>query len=190
MQTPVTLRHGSYTIKAGMLAGKAVARAFVTGGKPGVIAETTGDDVQTAVDSLKADLDARAADEAAHRRHDAALDFDVPTETEFARALAIVKPHHGHWKMLRAHALAGDRGLTAGDLAFDAGYHSHGAANLQYGLVGREIAEALRIDLPKPLRKEGDVATGVLATAGPPRDGQFVWIMHPELRAAVLSHTP
>lgn len=190
MQTPVTLRHGSYTIKAGTLAGKAVARAFVTGGKPGVIAEKTGDDVDAAVASLKADLDARAADEAAHRRRDAELAFDVPTEAEFARALAIVKPHDGHWRMLRAHALAGDRGLTAGEIAFDAGYHGHGAANLQLGLVGREIAEALRIDLPKFHRRDGDASIGVLATPAPPRDGQPVWVMHPELRMAVLAHTP
>ena len=48
----------------------------------------------------------------------------------------------------------------------------------------------LGLDLPRTaLRTDEDVATGVLATAGRPRaDGQFVWVMHPELREAVADY--
>ncbi|MCA8881734.1 MAG: hypothetical protein KDA73_17680 [Rhodobacteraceae bacterium] len=190
MDKPVEIRHGPYTIKAGILHGAATARAFVTGGKAGVVAQTTGDSLEEAIGTLKSDLDGRDAAERSHRRHDPALGFDVPTEKEYLQALQIVKPHDGHLRMLRAQALAGEKGLTAKELAFDAGYHDAAAANLQYGLVGREIAAAIGCGLPKTgIQGDLDLATGVLGSAGPARpDGQWPWVMHPELRAAVVGY--
>ena len=190
MDKPVETRHGPYTIKAAILHGSATARAFVTGGKAGTVAQADADSIEDAIAALKAELDGRAATERAHRRHDAALDFQVPTAKEYLQALQVVKPHDGHFKMLRAHAISGEKGLTPAELAFDAGYQTHSAANLQYGLLGGQIARALGLDLPKSaLRTDDDVATGVLATAGRPRaDGQFVWVMHPELREAVADY--
>jgi len=188
MDKPVSVKHGSYTIKAGVLQGKPVARAFVTGGTRGVVEEATGASVDEAITGVKAALDARQAGEAAQRRNEPALGFAVPAEAEYARALSVIKPHEAHRRLLRAHALAGAEGLSAHALAFDAGYHSDGAATLQMGVIGREIAGALAIDLPAtPPRKDADVALGVLAIAASGADGP-VWIMHPELRAAVLAH--
>jgi len=190
MQKPVEVQHGAYTLKAGLLQGKAVARAFVTGGAHGVVAEAQGANVEEALERLKAELDNRSADERAHRRHDAALGFDVPSEAEYARALAVVKPHDGHWKLLRAHALAGETGLTTHQLAFDAGYHSDGAATLQMGVIGRQLAGAMDLTLPtRPPRPDAEPAIGVMATILKTGDAA-VWVMHPELRAAVLAHRP
>jgi len=39
MDKPVETRHGPYTIKAAILHGSATARAFVTGGKAGTVAQ-------------------------------------------------------------------------------------------------------------------------------------------------------
>ena len=187
MQKPVERQHGPYTIKAGLLAGRAVARAFVTGGKPGVVAEAQGDSVEAAVAALTDELDTRAAGEAAHRRIDAITGYAVPTEAEFARALAVVKPHDAHWRLLRAHALAGDKGLPLKALTFDAGYHDDGATLHQMGIVADQIAGALGLPLPAaPPRKDADPALAILATVA----GGATWVMHPELRAAVLAHTP
>ncbi len=190
MDKPVETRHGPYTIKAGVLHGTATARAFVTGGKAGLVAQADADSIEDAIATLKRDLDGRAATERSHRRHDPASGFDVPTAKEYLQALQVVKPHDAHLVMLRAHALAGDAGLTAGQLATDAGYQSLSAANLQYGVLGRQIAESIGCDLPaSSLRKDADVATGVLARAGTPREsGSFVWVMHPELREAVADY--
>jgi hypothetical protein len=190
MDKPVELRHDRYTIKAAVLNGTATARAFVTGGKHGVAAQTTADSVEDAIAALKTELDAREARERASRRHEPALGFDVPTAWEYLLALQVVKPHDGHLKMLRAQALAGEKGLTARELAFDAGYHDAAAANLQYGLMGRDIAAAIACDLPgKGPQGDLDLATGVLAVPGPVRpDGQWAWVMHPELRDAVAEY--
>lgn len=190
MDKPVETRHGPYTIKAGLLNGAATARAFVTGGKAGLVAQAAADTIEDAIAALKAELDGRAADERSHRRHLASLGFAVPTAREYLQALQVVKPHDGHLRMLRAQALAGDKGLTAKELAFDAGYHDAAAANLQYGLIGRDVAAAIGCPLPTAgAPGDLDLATGVLGAAGPLRaDGQWSWVMHPELREAVADY--
>lgn len=185
MEKPVQEQYGAHTIKAGAMHGKAVARAFVTSGKPGVVAEAEGDTVDDAIAALKADLDARDAGVAADRRHDPALDFDVPTEGEYAQALAVMKPHGAHWKILRAHALAGEKGLTVKALTFDAGYHDQTATLQQMGIIADQIAGALGVPLPKtPPLSGADPAVSLIATV----PGGAEWVMHPELRAAVLAH--
>ena len=92
----------------------------------------------------------------------------------------------GHRAMLKAHFHAPDRIITATQLARAAGYHGHGAANLQYGFVGRYLFE----ELPTPLeiRKDGTpIYTMALAT-GVDRQGEeheWRWQMRPEVAAAI-----
>ena len=103
----------------------------------------------------------------------------------------MVKPNKRILDMLVAHAKSGDRGMTAGELAHAGGYKSFETTNALYGRFGREVAEALRIDLPQSMLREDTLATGVLAQGGETRDGEdnFVWVMYPELRSAVLGNT-
>lgn len=92
----------------------------------------------------------------------------------------------GHHAMLKAHYHAPGRRLTATQLAESAGYASYGAANLQYGMVGKWLWEELPIDLP--LGADGNrIYTYTLAVAGNPEDSieQWVWEMRPEVARAI-----
>lgn len=178
---------GRYTLRAAVLNKVPTARAFLIGGAPGTIAEATGKSIEVAIDELKQKLNSSDAQTRKDRRHDEALDFNVPTEAEFANALSVVKPRAGQLAMLRAHAAAGEAGLTGGELATAADYASEASAAKRYSLLGRAVAEAAECDLPgKPAAPDADPAIGILASTGEAREsGDFVWVMHPELRKAV-----
>ncbi len=120
-----------------MLVGKRYRGVALRGGRK--IAEAESDTVEGCLVVLRDLLDRRAEAEAA-RRVDG-----VPTAAEFAEALALLAPrmHDGWWAMLRAHRVAPDRALTAGELAEAADYQNYSAANLQYGRLGFELAQIL-----------------------------------------------
>ena len=189
----VQRRHGRYLIRAALLGGRPTARAFLAEAKQGsgIVAERTGDTLDAAIDALVADLDARSRERRQGRRRIAEPDMSVPTREEYAEALSAVRLTDGQWAMLRAHAMAGECGMTAGELARAAGWRNLGSANMQYGLAGRAIADYLGIDLPpRRTAPAEEVATRALAGAGVARpDGSFVWVMHPELAAAVREAT-
>lgn len=191
MAKPTVLIHGRYTIRAGVLNGKPTARAFLTGARQGsgFQLEEVADTVELAIDAARTALNTRDADARAERRQ-LPNGWAVPTQAEFQAALSGLggsQVSEAQMRMLLAHAHAGDKGLTASELAEAAGYVDYSAANLQYGKLGAEIAAYLGAPLPpSELRAGLDVATGVLAVSGTPRDdGSFVWVMHRELRDAL-----
>ena len=182
-----TERHGRYDLKAMKMKDTALARAFIHGVTgAGIIAEAKGKTVDEAMEALKAAVAEVEQEKTDARRRVSETGFDVPTAEEFERALAVTKIADTHWEMLRAHAASGEEGLTAGALARAAGYKNRNAANLQYGKLGEAIAGTVGVALPaSTVHADTPVATGVLAVAGDPREGEFVWVMHPELRDAV-----
>ncbi len=179
--------HGRYTLVAGKLGGTYAARAFLTGAKPGsaIIDETTGADPEAAIEALIEHLGETDAQSVSDRRGVAGSATAVATPREFAQALAAVPVTDKQRAMLRAHAAAGEAGLRAPDLADAAGYAGGDTAMLQYGKLGRLIAEHLGIEMPPPAGK-GDRAGAALMAAGAEQDdGTWLWVMHPELSEAL-----
>lgn len=178
-----------YRIVAAELESGVLARAFLRGGRQGTgaVLETKGDTVEAAIEVARAKLHARDEDMRQKRRFDEYWQFHVPTKQEFIDALHVVSLSPPQLAMLDAHALAGSTGMTAGEIALAGGYDHFETANALYGKVGRAIADALGVTPPDAGNREGDVATGVIATAGPPREEteHFVWIMYPELASAL-----
>jgi hypothetical protein len=92
----------------------------------------------------------------------------------------------GHVAMLKAHYNASNQCITATQLAEAAGYANYGAANLQYGNIGKALAEELYLALPT--RGDGTpIYTYALATAGDPRgeEDHWVWKLRPEVSSAI-----
>lgn len=188
MAARIERRLGRYRLIAAPLAGKPVARAFLAGARQGsgVVAETTGQTLEEALALLAETLIQRDAAAREARRLEDSIPLRVPTAEEYRDALACVAPSDGQWAMLRAHAAAGSKGLISRELAEAAGWTDFSAANLQYGLLGRAVADYLGITLPKREDQTETAATFMLATGawnGP--DGTFLWVIHPELAAAL-----
>lgn len=186
--TPREQRYGRFRIRVGTLTNVWTARAFnaAASSARGTVHEATGKDADTAVEALKLLIDEAATTRRQGRRVDSTSSFAVPTAEEYREALAVLRLTPRQRRMLEAHAAAGDAGLTATELAEAAPYRDSSAANLHYGKCGGSIAEELGIAAPEAASGDGPVLTGVLASAGPPReDGSFVWVMHPELREAL-----
>ena len=179
--------HGNYQIKAGKLGGVFVARAFP---KPpaktkGMIAEAAADSADAAIAALKTELDTRETVRRADRRFDEQANLSVPNEHEYLEALQQASLSNAQIAMLRAHAIAGEDGLTTGALARAADYKSLDTARTTYGKAGRALGEYLDIEVPKPSKVDGEGPIRVLAFGVAIDDGKVVWIMHPELRRAV-----
>lgn len=183
---PLISRYGRYDLKAAVMGGTWVARAFLRGARPGhgfdaEATGATGPEAMVALETLLRDRDrlARAA-----RR--VTEDVAVPGTAEYRLALAALPITQAQWAMLRAHAAAGPAGLTAGQLAMAAGYADFSAANLHYGMLGRLVADNLAMDLPE--RPDAtEVATRALGSYDAFADGVWRWVIYPELAAALLT---
>jgi hypothetical protein len=82
--------------------------------------------------------------------------------------------------MLTAHYHAPGRTVTARSLATSVGYGHYGAANLQYGTLGRKICEILGLHL------EYHVLVIVEFVASERvRDSELLWVMRPEVAEAL-----
>ncbi|MSU88632.1 hypothetical protein GE300_03230 [Rhodobacteraceae bacterium 2CG4] len=182
----VEVEYGRYLLKAGVQKNGALGRAFIRAKQgAGILCEVKAKTPDLAIEALKQALDETDRAARKNRRRDEKLEFDVPTVAEYQLALSKISPDGSYRSMLEAHARAGREGLTAGQLAEAAGYANFNAANLHYGKLGREVADFLGVALPASTARPGeDVATGVLAGIGP-EEGIFVWVMRPELRAAL-----
>lgn len=79
------------------------------------------------------------------------LSLDLPSSKEYAEALNSIKIRltNGHRAMLTAHYHAPKHTMTTPALAKAAGYENYGAVNLQYGRLGRMLADSLNWPLPK-----------------------------------------
>lgn len=129
------------------------------------------------------------AEEAATTYIDAMMDREasarrnhVPTRQEYLLFFAdhVIAKHEA--AMLIANARAGDAGISAMDLARAAGWDDVGPVNLNYGYLGRLIADRFQLDLPQ--RDGTPIYTFALAGAASGDDSSdmnFRWRMHPEL---------
>ena len=177
-----------YVVKVGEMSGRWIARAFSKGRGEGMIGEAFGASADEAVAALERRMGEEEAARAAARRFDERLGFAVPSREEYGAALGVARLSAKQLEMLRAHARAGEAGLTAEEIARAGGYASFETANALYGKAGRVIGETIGVTAPASTAREGhDVQTGILASPGPrrPASDQFVWVMHPELREAV-----
>lgn len=190
-----TIKHGRYVIKSGRIGNVWRANAFHRlapksrpgdgPGKNGTLASAAGDQRQDAIAELIRVLDEDDRLKREARRHDPSVDFDVPTAEEFETAIRLADLTKAEIGMLVAHAGAGDDGMTAGELATAAGYQSFSSANLHYGLCGGKLCDAIGIIAPKGSDRSR-VPTAAMARPGDTKaNGEFVWVMHFELRQAV-----
>ena len=112
----------------------------------------------------------------------------IASALEYAEALGAVNVNEWEVLMLKAHAAAPERQLTATEIARAAGYADYSAANMHYGKLARRVAEHL--ELTVPAREDGTpVWTCALAAEGTPNleagAPEFVWRMHEEVAAAL-----
>jgi hypothetical protein len=101
--------------------------------------------------------------------------------------LTDVKLHEGQRRMLQAHAKAPGRALTAKQLAEAAGFAGYPATNLHYGDLGKQLQTLAPIDLSGLTYDDGaPVMTGYIAMGGGyTENGEWLWIMRPEIAEAV-----
>lgn len=181
---------GNYHIKAGRLSGTYVARAFP---KPpvktkGLIAEATGQSEEAAIDALKVMIEERDAEPTSNRRWEVRSGLSVPMDAEFAEALRQSSFSGPQVAMLVANAVSGEAGLTPASMAKAGGYKSKDTAEKTFKKAGSIVAAYLGIDLSSGDTPSGGGSGRILAYRERFRDDvdASVWIMHPELRNAVL----
>ncbi|NOE34449.1 MULTISPECIES: hypothetical protein [unclassified Ruegeria] len=181
---------GKYLIKAGILSGNSVARAFP---KPpaktqAMIADAVGETPELAIEALKGILEERDRKRSGQRRLEGNSGTLVPSAREYAEALRQIRLTPAQVTMLKALTIAGKDGLTIGHLSQAAGYKSREASIKVFKKIGLLIAEYLELDLPEAGSVQNDGAAQVLAFSHIESDDEpATWIMHQELRDAVRS---
>lgn len=182
MTQNLRLNYRGHHIVAALIKGKPAAQIYV--GKAIATRERfEGSTVEEAVDLARAWIDAQRSEVIQSRRSPR-----IGTADEYATYFAANPPEGTRRAMLVAHAAAPDMTLSAGQLAAAADWADFTTANLHYGLLGKEVAEALELELPQ--HSDGSVvATAALAgSADPdwrPIDGAFRWRMHEEVAEAL-----
>lgn len=191
MATIVEEEYGNYLIKAGRLSGAFVARAFP---KPsvktqGLIAEATGKSEEAAIEALKEMIGERDAERSAKRRWEARAGIAVPQLEEFGEALRQANLSGSQVALLRALAVSEESGLTSAQMTRAAGYKSKDMAEKVFNKAGALIANYLGMDIADLDKSSGGGAGRLLAFQERMQDDATppVWIMHKELRAAILS---
>lgn len=144
--------------------------------------ESEGDTLDDAVAKAKSWIDQQVEDRVAKRSKS-----HVATEDEYLLAFRTLKIGRLHQAMLRAHANAPARTMTATELAKAAGYESYETANSQYGTLARRIAEYLDIQPKLSDRREEPVWTSILADGAEEgnEQGHWRWVMHTEVAQAL-----
>lgn len=181
---------GNYLIRAGRLNGDFIARAFPAAGSrsQGVIAEASGTSESDAIETLKESLRIRGAQRTEARRWEERSDIPIPSQAEFSEALCHMKLTDAQLAMLKAHAFAGDNGMTLAALTRASGYKSEDTAMKALKRAGSHIASFLGVE---SLSDASDDQRDVRNILGYCIDGDAetasVWVMHDELRHAVRS---
>jgi hypothetical protein len=180
MPKRIDIEYRRFRVIASEIKGRPAAIAMQGGTR---LFEASATTIADAVAAIKAKIDNHFATQAKQRRKP-----HIATTAEYIaalRALSIGKHEHA---MLRAHALARNRTLTAGELAKAAGYESYASANSHYGKLGRRVAGFLDLDPPTGGRTYHKqiwtfaLAEGDLKAA---HQGLWRWKMHRELAAAL-----
>jgi hypothetical protein len=115
----------------------------------------------------------------------------IASVEQFKRALLSVRDKSlpdSHLAMLRAQCHSPGGRITSTKLAEAAGYENYNAANLQYGTLGFNVAGALSFNPER--RRDGTPMWWTILSysedgAAEPETGQFLFIMRPELLAAL-----
>ncbi len=115
----------------------------------------------------------------------------IASPDEFIKALLRLRDNKmpaGHLAMLRAQGKSPNAAITSTKLAEAAGYENYNAANLQYGTMAFNLAGFLGYEPPK--RKDGTPMWWTAVSysedgVSEPETGQFLFIMRPELLAAL-----
>ena len=150
--------------------------------------QTTSDD---AILAVKAVLDHEEAEEHYRRGEDG-----FPTADLVKQAFMRVHPNDGQMAMLKAHLNAPDQILTATQLAVAAGKDNYGYANLQYGLLARDLAKEMEFDPLEVYASTSEpiwtyaLATGVSDGASAEPTDEYVewrWKLRPQLVEALTS---
>ncbi|WP_319545750.1 hypothetical protein [Ruegeria conchae] len=181
---------GKYLIKAGILSGNSVARAFPRppAKTQAMIADAVGETPEMAIEALKEILEERDKKRNDQRRLEENTGTLVPSEREYIEALRQVRFTPAQVTMLRALSIAGKEGLTIGQLSQAAGYKSREASIKVFKKAGLLIAEYLELDIPQPGPEQNDGAAQIVAFSHIESDDKpATWIMHEELRCVVRS---
>ena len=179
MSQRLDLSYRTFRIIAAVQAGTPTAAA-ISGGRRWFLC--AGTDLDAAVLEAKRRIDALLAEERSRRREP-----HIGTTAEYRRAFAALEIGGHHAKMLRAHANAPDRTLTAGQLARSAGYDDFEVANAHYGRLGRKVAEHLETVPPRYAKRDEPVWTRALAEDTDVNSplGHLQWRMHEEVAYAL-----
>jgi hypothetical protein len=184
-----SIQHGRYTIRAMSVGNGWKAAAYLTAAmtKGGSwVAEEDGTSFDSVVQKIRVSLDAR--ERSLHEARTPGPYFAVPNEQEYMEGLSYARFTPAQVEMLKAHAKAGDDGLTAGQIGRAGGYADFSSANLHYGKAGRLLSEVLHLTIPISPGREEPMPTGILAWWDAPEEGaNGRWIMYPQLRRAVLA---
>jgi hypothetical protein len=146
-----------------------------------LLTKTEGDGVEDVLAKLKDYVDSRFRPQRSEK-------IDPLDVSEYVQAFRSMMSDFsdGHFAMLRAHYNAPNQCITATELAEAAGYANYGAANLQYGIIGKALSEELCVALPT--RGDGTpIYTYALATAGDPsgEEDHWVWKLRPGVASAI-----
>jgi hypothetical protein len=181
----ISLRHRGFQIIAAEVTGKPMAQVFL-GKTPANPQRFGGATLEAAVDLAREWIDAKRKSEVDKRRAPYA-----GTVEEYIRYLEghglTEKISPKQRKALVAHAASPLRILSATQIAEQAGWPDFNTTNLQYGRLGKSIADELELELP--IHDGVPTATYALADAADPtwkpKDGHFRWQMHEELAEAL-----
>jgi hypothetical protein len=107
----------------------------------------------------------------------------VPTVVEYARAFRALEPTMtpNQRQLLVVHHAAQARVMTASLLAERLGFESYDAVNLQYGMLARQVADQLGIDV-------GDIKIGILVdfvSPGQTGNEHHLWVMRQNVAEAI-----
>jgi hypothetical protein len=179
---------GNYLIRAGRLNGDFIARAFpATGSKSqGLIAEASGTSEADAIETLKENLRVRGTKRTEARRWEERSDISIPSKEEFIEALRHMKLTDSQLAMLKAHAVAGDDGMTLAALTRASGYKSEDTAMKALKRAGSLVGDFLGVKTRSGAEKDITDAREVLSYCIEAETAS-VWVMHDELRHAVRS---
>jgi hypothetical protein len=107
----------------------------------------------------------------------------LPTVAEYITAFRAIeqKMTPNQRRLLIAHHAAQGRVMSATRLAECVGFESHTAANLQYGILARQVAEQLAMEVP-------GVDVGILVDFVDPgrvANEHYLWVMRPNVAQAI-----
>ena len=114
------------------------------------------------------------------------ISITIPPSGAYEKALSTISLSDKQKMMLRAHYEALNRSITYTELATSAGYADYGAANLQYGLLGFNLGEAIGFEFADSESRPGEkFYSSSIGMPNAYKSGEFQLVMHHELAKAI-----